>query len=74
MLINLTYNPSKNRQEKFLDELSYNLDYSFRQCNTVHALVDINFNFLHESVKKIESIITPFGLEFFDVHDPTRLA
>ena len=33
MLFNLTYNPSKHL-EKFLDELSYNLDYAFGQYKT----------------------------------------
>ena len=75
MLINLAYSPSKQHQKRFLDQLSYNLDYVFVQCNTVHVPGDISLNCLNESEKnKLESIITPYGLQFIDIHEHTGLA
>ena len=73
--INLTYNPSKPHLEKFLGKISYNLEHAFRQCNTVHALGDINLKYLNKSEKiKLESIITTYALQIVDVHEPTSPA
>ena len=73
--IKLTYNHSKQDQEKFIDELSYNLDYALGQSNTVHVQGHFNLNCLKENEKnKLETVMTPYGLQIVDVPEPTRLA
>ena len=74
-LIKLTYNPSRHPQEKFLEAMTYNLDYAFGQYNIAHILGDFYLYCLNKIEKNdLKSIITPYSLQFVEVLEPTRLA
>ena len=63
MLINVSYNPSKQLQSKFLEELTKNIANGISKNSSIHLLGDYNIDYLdHIEQNKLDSAIILYGL------------
>ena len=75
MLINISYNPSKQLQSIFLEELTKNIDNAISQNSSIHLLGDYNIDYLDNiEQNNLDSVIIPYGLNVCSETETTRIS
>ena len=75
MLINISYNPSKQLQSIFLEELTKNIDNAISQNSSIHLLGDYNIDYLDNiEQNNLDSVIIPYGLNVCSLKETTRIS
>ena len=74
MLINVTYNPLKQFQNDFLEQLETNIDNSTCETANITMMGDYNLDYLIPLEKEnLETVILPYGFSVASRNLPTRV-
>ena len=71
-LINISYNPSKNLLDSFLEELSTSIDYAITENKPMTLMGDFNIDYLNNK-ENLDTITVPYGLNIVNTEIPTRV-
>ena len=73
-LIIISYNPSKNLLNSFLEELSTSIDYAITENKPMTLMGDYNVDYLNNKEKQyLDTITVPYGLNIVNTEIPTRV-
>ena len=74
MLINVTYNPMKQFQNDFLEQLERNIDNSTCETAKITMMGDYNLDYLTPLEREnLETVILPYGFSVASLNLPTRV-
>ena len=74
MLINVTYNPMKQFQNDFLEQLETNIDNSTCETANITMMGDYNLDYLTPLEREnLETVILPYGFSVASPNLPTRV-
>ena len=75
LLLNLTNCPSKQQSMQFLHELAINIDNVVSRNETIVLVGYYNINYFEDAENQsLETILTPYNLEFFNKEVLTRIS
>lgn len=74
-LVNISYNPNKNMTNKFIDELTKNIDNAIVENKSITLMGDYNINYLNgEERDKLDNCLMPYGLDVLNKKVATRIS
>ena len=74
MLINVTYNPMKQFQNDFLEQLERNIDNSTCETAKITMMGNYNLDYLTPLEREnLETVILPYGFSVASLNLPTRV-
>ena len=74
MLINITYNPLKQFQKDFLEQLETNIDNSTCETANIIRMGDYNLDYLTPlEWENLETVVLPYGFSVASLNSPMRV-